>query len=404
MPNDSTNGQSSNPSLKRQKSLSMSRSRKKTAPSTLLPEEPVESTDQAAPSAHFDTYLCPICGQDLTLVRSSLLRQRHVEQCLDQPHEPVQTSESVPGELEFEYCVFCGKDIARLSDTIRTSHVNQCLDELAREEEENRKREKTELREKQLTSFAGQDIPFLKELEICPCCHEIEPFVRQPTLKQKVTHIKQCARSRNISMPQLIRKFQWIQWGHQPLSGSSTTASIAHAPAPVPPTIPIKMAATSLVDDDMEDDFSTSVVIHRTAQTVIKPSRKQDLLDDELQLALGMSRSMHEKAFPSSTKKKDRFRNANRNIADILSIDDSRQLVMQELQTLILPSAIAARDLTDPNPPPLPSQLPSKMASTCTGTHPSLWRLAAGRYRDAMEANDTVFTCHFMKHLSRQVP
>lgn len=271
-----------------------------------------------------EEYACPICNKDLTLTKSSYLRQNHVEACISS-----SASTAKEETLEFDDCIFCAKSLSRFNQKQRQVHLNNCLDQVQSAE-----------KEKEASSFAGQHVPFLQTLEICPVCHEVTPFLNK-TIKQKIQHAKQCAKQNKLSLVDLLKKFQWIGWGHLPVAVPNDTPSSSAAyipPAPTPIQISHKYVVTNLQDDDMEEkdnDFDEKVIIHKTNQKLIpKPTRKEDNDDEELQTVLALSRSM----VKTKEKKRQGIKRTDErdwNAANIWSMEESRKEANIKLDELL---------------------------------------------------------------------
>jgi transposase-like protein len=269
-------------------------------------------------------YTCPICDQDLTHVKSSYMRQNHVESCI--LNQPISSEEQ---ELEFDSCVFCGKDLSRFKPNQRQYHLNNCLDDAQQIEEAEAAavaREKEEM-------FAGQRVPFLSTLDICPVCHEFDPFTGR-TLKQKMKHIKQCAKQNRLSLDQLLKKFRWIGWGHVPVAASSSDPLPNDVPIPVNiPDHQLVAYVQDLYDDEDDDgDFTQNIIIHK--KRTVQSTTKEDKDDEELQTALALSRSVQQ----CQVKRKQRLRLSDErdwNAANIWCMEESRLKAVTKLDELL---------------------------------------------------------------------
>ncbi|EPB81810.1 hypothetical protein HMPREF1544_11466 [Mucor circinelloides 1006PhL] len=279
-----------------------------------------QSCNSASKENSLEEYACPICNEDLTFVKSSYLRQKHVEECIS-----VESAPRIEQELEFDDCVFCGKNLMHFNSTRRQVHINRCLDTADELEKQH-----------QESMFAGQHVPFLSRLELCPVCHEFDPFNHR-TLKQKIVHIKQCARRNQLCIPQLLKKFQWIGWGHAPVPVTTETAPtfVENTPtrtSPLPPKIPELQLAAYIHDmHEEDDDFSNQAIIHASRVPEVN-QRQQDKLDDELQTALAVSKSLQQ------SKRKQRITKLNErdwNAANIWSSEDSKLNAMARLDEIL---------------------------------------------------------------------
>jgi hypothetical protein len=282
-----------------------------------------------------EEYACPICEIDLTNIKFSYLRQNHVESCISS--SPTIKAELDEEILEFDDCIFCAKKLSHFNSKQRQVHLNNCLDEIKPEEEEVGVNE---------GMFAGQHIPFLETLEICPVCHEITPFISK-TLKQKIQHTKQCAKQNKLALVQLLKKFQWIGWGHLPVANTTTSTNNETPATPPPPPSYIpnnhRLIATSLQDIiDLDDDFSGNVILHKTNYRPPKLTREEDVNDEELQTVLAISKSMskskNDTSAASKKKKLGGIRPSDErdwNSANIWSMEESRKQAIIKLDELL---------------------------------------------------------------------
>lgn len=285
-------------------------------------------------------YNCPICELDLAQVKSSYLRQQHVEKCLTTAAS-TNTAQTSSEQVEFEECVFCGKNLSRFKFDQKQVHLNNCLDEVKEEPIED-------------DVFAGQPVSFLSTLEICPVCHEVSPFVNK-CLNQKLKHTKKCAKEHRLSLAQLLQKFQWIGWGHLPLESNSITkidndilsSASKHTKQTITPTPTHKLKVTLFQDEfeeELDDDFSNNVIIHKKSSLMqdVKRKRDEDKVDEQLQLALGLSKSMSTKEAPVKKKRLGVNPSNERdwNAANIWSAEESRKQVICKLDELLFPDNV----------------------------------------------------------------
>ncbi|CEG63436.1 hypothetical protein RMATCC62417_00579 [Rhizopus microsporus] len=254
-----------------------------------------------------ETYTCPICEVDLTDINSSYLRQKHVEKCMDNPSDEI---------IDTLDCFFCGKALSHMNMARRQIHINHCLDNV--EEELKKKKD-------------GQ-LSLLETLTICPVCHESTPFDRR-CLKQKIVHIKQCRSLFNLSMPQLIQRLRWIGWGHtSTVNNNNNNASndiqvvdhnnynknkVTHE---------LRAVDCSTFDDD--DNFANNIIVSRMNQSLWKPQRS-DKSDDDLQMALALSRSLH------TSQKRKAVKDLN--ASNIWSAEESKQMAYEKLDLILFP-------------------------------------------------------------------
>ncbi|KAG1471871.1 hypothetical protein G6F56_001869 [Rhizopus delemar] len=320
-----------------------------TTDTTSLEPAPADKTitkDTISIDSTLVEYACPICNKDLSNVKSSYMRQKHVEVCME---NTTKEKEDDDDSDSFEDCMFCAKVLSHLSLTARTIHLNTCLDNI-----------------KEPVEFAGQKMPFLETLSVCPVCYE----TMKTKLKQKITHIKQCRRQHGISIAQLVQKFRWIGWGHSFVSArspQSAPASLASSQISSPrakcspiassPIASSPIASSPMINSPVvssrasnvtytsidntyhatltyeDNDFSNQVVISR-ANASLLPKPKEEM-DEELQMTLALSRSMQPDAQKRRTLKRTDERDLNS--ANVWSIEESKQKVFEKLDSILFP-------------------------------------------------------------------
>ncbi|KAF1800200.1 hypothetical protein FB192DRAFT_1390531 [Mucor lusitanicus] len=336
---------------------------------------PPQSSSSTSKENNLEEYACPICNESLTSVKSSYLRQQHVERCIY-----IESIPKLDQELEFNDCVFCGKNLTHFKSNSRQVHINRCLD--AADELEKQHQE---------SMFAGQHVPFLSTLELCPVCHEFDPFQNR-MLKQKIVHIKQCARRNQLSIPQLLKKLQWIGWGHTPVPTTTTTTPVENTPPPLPLKIPQHQLAAYIIPDIHEehDDFSNQVIIH-ASRVPEGNQRREDKLDDELQTALAISKSLQQ------SKRKQRITKLDErdwNAANIWSSEDSKTNAMTRLDDIMF-SQTPADDYRQAQREASNGQLgPSRIIPTHA---PFFWDLTNNRQSNWHDP--LIFTSLFIRRL-----
>ncbi|CAO3638589.1 unnamed protein product [Mucor hiemalis] len=307
-------------------------------------------------------YNCPICELDLAHVKSSYLRQQHVEKCLTS----VKTTQTTSGEVEFDECVFCGKNLSHFKYDQKQVHLNSCLDESKEETMDN-------------TVFAGQPVSFLSTLEICPVCHEVAPF--------------------------LLQKFQWIGWGHLPLeSHNNENNNIPSSPTSskqITPTPTHRLKVTLFQDEyeELDNDFSNNVIIHKKSNIIqhTKRNREDDKVDEELQLALGLSKSMSTKEVVVKKKRLGVSPSNERdwNAANIWSAEESRRQVICKLDELLFPDNIELETFKQNEREKSVGYLNKSKITTMNYTTLFYWNLTSNS--DHNWENQTVFRSLFLK-------
>ncbi|KAI9030127.1 hypothetical protein CLU79DRAFT_734174 [Phycomyces nitens] len=346
-------------------------------PSTPTPTQtPQKTTVEPSPlcspltqTPNQDSYSCPICDKDLSSTRTSYQRQQHVNKCLDSPKDLPVTKEESP----FDYCIFCGKHISALNSIRKDAHFSRCLDEITQEEKASDDAAKEAL--------AAKEAPYLSSLDLCPCCYETDLF-RTYRIRQKITHVKKCAKGRSIGLPQLLQQCRWLGWGHTPLSVTQPPPP----PSPLPPTkTSLKRTVNCAVVEDGSDDFKETVLMYRKPYPLFNKSTKSDKSDESLQTGLALSLSMK----PSIAKKKGRPSEYDQNSSNILTVEESRRVVLESLDYILASLPHPPQDLVPIPPSKLKTRpIDEGRRSRC------LWDLAI--FRNNPSSNE-IYTLNIIK-------
>ena len=186
-------------------------------------------------------------------------------------------------------------------------------------------------------------------------------------------------------MVQLLRKIQWMRWGHLP------TPILPQTPAnpPIytqhgqdtalaaPPRVPVPRHDRHATLDHQglengennDDDFSDRVQIYRTA-AYVRPRERTPPPSEEEQLAMALSLSMHEGGtIPSSSRR--RRQDVDLNAANIVTMEESRALVQVSLAHLFERQDYHHRRLAQRQRVHLGIHLP--LVPTPSIPNPSLW-------------------------------
>ncbi|KAI9477833.1 MAG: hypothetical protein EXX96DRAFT_568373 [Benjaminiella poitrasii] len=272
-------------------------------------------------------YGCPICNKDLTNVKSSYLRQRHVDTCISNNND-FGNGDAKP-KLEFDMCVFCGQNLSHLdSSDRRQAHLNRCLDESIVTPEQD-------------TTFAGQEMPLLVALEMCPVC--FKSFGQGSGHRQKIIHLKQCAKQNQIPVSELLKRIECPVWDHAPLTTGDNKPDTTLKQKPQHTLVAHGYDLVYTNDKD-DKDFSNEVIIHkRSAHTTAHNLRKNDQEDEALQTALALSKSVQEEKRQIKRLAKRRQRLTNErdwNSANIWSSEESRLKAIAALDDILFPPSL----------------------------------------------------------------
>lgn len=179
-----------------------------------------------------------------------------------------------------------------------------------------------------------------------------------------------------MSMNTLLQKLRWIQWGHKPIE--RTPAPPPAPPSTIAPQRPTTIHVTEVAEGD--DDFSTHVMFHRQPND---PRQQRNLaavdaMDEDLQLALAISRSHAEMELNS---------NIHQRPLNIIDPNESRQVAKAKLDTL---STHTPNALIKYNIKPLS---PSKLQQRSSDTTP-YWDLATTTHKQ-----DCTYSSKFLINL-----
>ncbi|CAG8463003.1 4848_t:CDS:2 [Cetraspora pellucida] len=155
-------------------------------------------------------------------------------------------------------CVICGKDLTGFNIITRETHLNRCLDDIEKQENEKQQGIKTN-QQKQVKKtispsndrmFIDNDFSWFTLITNCPCCLKNFPG-KSKTAKSKITHIKRCA------------------------------------------IVSQSYAVSALEGIDQDDDFKSNVIITSisTIETIGKRKFREDT-DDDFRVAKVLSKSM----------------------------------------------------------------------------------------------------------------
>ncbi|KAG0032118.1 hypothetical protein BGZ81_011607 [Podila clonocystis] len=236
-------------------------------------------------------------------------------------------------EAETTECMICGKDLSHLDSGRIAFHINNCIDE--------QQKTQTAIQSLDLDSsvqpspsqgeFAGARVDYLARVKKCPICKQDWPLkVQSRKARQKVEHLKRCAKVHKKSVQSLLYQMRLLKERYErslalgtpmesdPVEASQEAAKLADQneeavqestqdqvgtssapkpkPKPKPTTVPKQVVSLT---DTADTDFTSDAIIttvHAPVPTRPKQSKLTRLLEDQnnesLQLALAISMSM----------------------------------------------------------------------------------------------------------------
>ncbi|KAI8582205.1 hypothetical protein K450DRAFT_227893 [Umbelopsis ramanniana AG] len=296
----------------------------------------------------FEESKCPMCDKSLAGT-TRLQKLDHANKCLDVDATPIPDAEklhlhtnTVADHLDFQACIFCGKDMLTYNFQRREQHANRCLDEIVAEQSVIELSKITAERYNIDNSYGNTAIPMKYNVDICPCCRE-DWTHRTLSLRSKMLHMKSCANGKGVSIQELGRRLQWTNWG---LSSRQTRQNplVEDKPAELPPPNSIKDASKTKEDpfvlctSDDEDFQSLSVAPTKPISTTLKKNtkrKKTESMDEDLRIAIALSKSLMKAEKKLKSKKGRRITEEDRNSSSVLSIEESKSMVMKNLETLL---------------------------------------------------------------------
>ncbi|KAI9309483.1 hypothetical protein BJ944DRAFT_236078 [Cunninghamella echinulata] len=353
-------------------------------------------------------YQCPICNTDLTHIKTSYSRQTHVDQCLSEMatvNDGSDTNnndiaqENREEDLFLDYCHFCGKDISQLLGNRKENHYDQCLNTLEKEQEMEAYIKKQE----KLNTFAGQSLPFLQKLDICPSCHDI---MKPKDLRSKITHIKKCIKQHHVSIQQIIQKIHWMQWDHSPSKKKALlSSSLPSSPACTldyitsstpnlsqPSTFSVNFIENNVSnnnkktiidnhhDNGNDNDFSNNILMYKIAAWKKSKAEKSLLPSEDELVAMALSRSLlptDSSSSLSSSSLKKKNGKSDLNVSNILSNLESKNMALKALEKMINKKPLTVHNHYSYISNQIPLVVSKYSTLTSSTTTSSLWKAAS---------------------------
>lgn len=305
------------------------------------------TNSQQESSSIIEEFKCPICDKSLAGT-TRLQKLDHANKCLDAEASHISDvgslhvrTNDIADNSDFQACVFCGKDMLSYNFQRREQHANRCLDEIVTEQTVIELSKKTAERYNIDNSYGNAAIPMKYNVDICPCCRE-DWTQRTLSLRSKMLHMKSCAKRKGVSIQELGRRLQWTNWGLCAQRNRAISAVKDKTPEPQPHSIKDadqkKEDPFVLCTSDDEEFQSLSVV--PTKPTNTKPqknhkNKQKESIDEDLQLAIALSKSLMKAEKKTKSKKGRKITEQDRNSSSVLSIEESRSLVMKNLEILL---------------------------------------------------------------------
>ncbi|TPX41112.1 hypothetical protein SeMB42_g05727 [Synchytrium endobioticum] len=281
------------------------------------PAPPPPITQQRTPLKHnrpptstrSPVYKCPVCSVLLSALSES--SDVHMNSCLDANSSLATTSNPAAALVEPFACMCCGRDLTEEPVSRREAHVNACLDSPFTRHHDTASRDgnlgtaksdHTERRKRDSSLVSHESS--LGMLASCPCCVQAWQGEAIKSVEGKITHARQCAKMKSISLADLVELIEnavshiapdeiltngtandckngFIRNPSFATSGSCNLVTSAVQSCIMP-------ASLKLVVVQGDDDFKeTSFLVNASNHSVIKRRK----LDHDTQMALALSKS-----------------------------------------------------------------------------------------------------------------
>ncbi|CAG8673521.1 35257_t:CDS:2, partial [Racocetra persica] len=217
-------------------------------------------------------------------------------------------------------CVICGKDLTGFNIVTRETHLNRCLDDIEKQENEKQKGIRTNQHKqvkKPVSSsgdrmFIDNDCSWFSLVTNCPCCLKSFPG-KSKTAKSKITHMKRCGDKQKFSATKilsllkemkqkLVNTFVPVMAENSAVRVKDTQLTDYFTSVPkkedivtTKPTAIVSQtySVSALEGTDQDDDFKSNVIITSisTVETIGKRKFREDT-DDDFRVAKVLSKSM----------------------------------------------------------------------------------------------------------------
>ena len=338
----------------------------KRPPKQLVPSEPVQVPEESSHvrsevrdssvqvmSVLKESEPCLFCGKDLSVFRSVMAKEAHMNECLDSKAIADRSKVGDVAETDEDFlCMICTKDLTLYTLRQRESHINRCADS-------------TSSSSRSCSSVCDEDDECLVNRVVsCPCCLHGWADLNATSLKARQLHIKRCAREQSMKIATVLdllvsmeqqspRKVETDYRQPNNSRTSGTRKKMVNVPV-----IPKKLPNNSA--DDGDSDFGPE-------QEFKLPPMKQSAakLKEDLAVVKAMEQSL--KQLAHSRKKK-----SSKSVQQALPVLEARKQILISL----------ANQLTRITP-----ETNETCAFYCYSALPSsLWNLASGISADAFRS------------------
>jgi hypothetical protein len=307
----------------------------------------VENIQQDSSPA-IEEFKCPMCDKSLAGT-TRLQKLDHANKCLDAEASHISDvgklhvqKNAIADNLDFQACVFCGKDMFSYNFQRREHHANRCLDEIVTEQTVIELSKKTAEQYNIDNSYGNTAIPMKYNVDVCPCCRE-DWTDRTLSLRSKMLHMKSCANRKGVSIQELGRRLQWTNWGlfaQQTRQNSVVEDKTAGTLPPDSNKDANKTKEDSFVLCTSDDEEFQTLIVAPTKpmSTNLQKNykRKQkERMDDDLKMAITLSRSLMTTERKLKSRKGRKITEQDRNSSSVLSIEESKSMVMINLEILL---------------------------------------------------------------------
>ncbi|KAI3644115.1 hypothetical protein MP228_010279 [Amoeboaphelidium protococcarum] len=292
-------------------------------------------------SSRDQSVVCPICQANLSIFKSQMARQYHIESCMENNQEQSQISVVQSNdEAVQQRCIVCNIDLTGFSVVDQERHVNACLDS-----EHSSHNSIVESCETETQIQQTDLISKVASLGQCPVCALVfnHNGVKQSAVSSKIQkHLKDCVNRSKLSMAEVKKlveddtkrlsdighttKQASVSQRSQNTSTRAETTQQKHKPMPqMTVDLVLPVDANSALDE-VDEDFDNMESVYKVFVNKSTSNSRIDDNDDALKMVLEQTRPNRRKSSHGKGQVKDQTATF-----DIMAIDDANSFIMDNV-------------------------------------------------------------------------
>ncbi|KAI3644863.1 hypothetical protein MP228_011027 [Amoeboaphelidium protococcarum] len=292
-------------------------------------------------SSNDQNVICPICQANLSIFKSQMARQYHIESCMENSQEQSQMSMVQSNdEAVQQRCIVCNIDLTGFSVVDQERHVNACLDS-----EHSSYNSIVESCETETQIQQTDLISKVTSLGQCPVCALVFNLsgVKQSAVSSKIQkHLKDCVNRSKLSMAEVKKLVEddtkrLSDIGHaakqaslsqmaQNTSTRAETTQQKHKPVPQKTVDLVLPVDANSALDEVDEDFDNMESVYKVFVNKSTSNSRIDDNDDALKMVLEQTRPTRRKSSHSKGQVKDQAATF-----DIMAIDDANSFIMDNV-------------------------------------------------------------------------